>query len=337
MSISLSNILCKHLLDKPNDKYVFISPHHYMHVKDTITFAALQKKDFSYYSEWVDKTNQDEHNTNTFQKLLKDFDISKMDPISLVYNEKLNKFIVEDGVHRLSILLHKNLISDSIPHKMLNIKYAENIIEQIKKMLSATTDKHFYNGWNNRTTYGYHSFNIHNISIPGQRNPRDRLNIVKQYIDLSNKVVFDFGCNTGGMLLHSPFIKKGVGFDFDELSINAANYISKVLNSTASITFQQQDLNTLNLSSYMNTNNIKHIDVSFLLSIGSWVKEWEKLYRDTIKHSTYVILETNNDVEGNPQLNLFKSMNCSIKCIAEASTDDMTGNKGRKTYLIQKN
>ena len=46
-----------------------------------------------------------------------------------------------------------------------------------------TTSYSHYNGWNNRTTYGYHSFNISNIKILGQRQPWIRLNKMKEHYD----------------------------------------------------------------------------------------------------------------------------------------------------------
>jgi hypothetical protein len=70
------------------------------------------------------------------------------------------------------------------------------------------------------------------------------------------------------------------------------------------------------------------------LSLGSWVKDWRKLYINCIKQAKTIILETNNDTEGRPQLDLFKQYNCSIKLISTESRDDITGNIGRKTYII---
>ena len=47
------------------------------------------------------------------------------------------------------------------------------------------------------------------------------------------------------------------------------------------------------------------------------------------------ILETNNDIEGKPQLDFFKSLNCSITLLSDTSNDDTTGNYGRKTYPLE--
>ena len=197
-----------------------------------------------------------------------------MQPIILEYNSTINKYIIRDGVHRLSILLFKNIFTSLIPLKYFNIKYDNKTIQNIKQKLITTTENKYDNDWNNRTTFGYHSFNIYNINIPGQRNPIKRLEIIRKHIDFKNKTVLDFGCNSGGMLLHLPDIKKGIGYDFNNNCIIAANYINNILQYNNDLTFFVKDLN------FMNFHEIKDIkvDVLFLLALGSWIKNWEKLY-----------------------------------------------------------
>ena len=73
-------------------------------------------------------------------------------------------------------------------------------------------------------------------------------------------------------------------------------------------------------------------DIIFILSIGSWVKSWKELYQKCLDTGAIIILETNNDVEGKPQLDFFKD--CKVELIINNSKDDSTGNHGRKTYLI---
>ena len=57
--------------------------------------------------------------------------------------------------------------------------------------------------------------NIDNLSIKGQREPSQRLAIIKKHVNFENKNVIDFGCNSGGMLFHLPEIKQGIGIDYD--------------------------------------------------------------------------------------------------------------------------
>ena len=43
------------------------------------------------------------------------------------------------------------------------MNYSDEIINTVKLHLTNTTKQNHYNGWNNRTLYGYHSFKIDNI------------------------------------------------------------------------------------------------------------------------------------------------------------------------------
>ena len=62
-------------------------------------------------------------------------------------------------------------------------EYSDEIVNTIKTHLTNTTRENHYNGWNNRTTYGYHSFKIDNIDLLGQRRPWLRLNKMKVHFD----------------------------------------------------------------------------------------------------------------------------------------------------------
>lgn len=219
----------------------------------------------------------------------------------------------------------------------MNKEYDNKTIDDIKKHLTSTTKRGHYNGWNNRTTYGYHSFDIANIKIPGQRQPLIRLNKMKKYYDFTDKTIIDFGCNTGGMIFHLPELKKAIGLDFNEECINSCNYISSIIHSNTEYIFKQKDLNEFSLDKFLNDNMINEVDVIFLLALGSWIKKWPELYKNCINVCDTIILETNNDEEGKPQLELFETLNCNIKLISDCSDDDITNNIGRKTYLITKN
>lgn len=214
--------------------------------------------------------------------------------------------------------------------------YSDKIIDKIKNNLINTVKKNHYNGWNNRTTYGYHSFKIDNINFIGQRRPWIRLNKIKKIYNFDNKSLIDFGCNTGGMIFHLPELKSAIGLDYDKNCIKSCKYMSSILNNDVSYKFIVQDLNFFDFDMFVKNNNIKKVDVIFLLSLGSWVKEWKKLYEECVKYSDTIIFETNNDIEGKPQLELFKHLNCNITLISDNSDDDITNNIGRKTYIIKK-
>lgn len=208
-----------------------------------------------------------------------------------------------------------------------------NKAELIKQQLSKTVGHSNYNGWNNRTTYGYHSYNIGDVSIIGQRDPTKRIKIFKQHVSFENKTVVDFGCNVGAMLHHLPEIYSGVGYDYDVKCILAGNNISKLLELDDKINLYQHDFDQ---DSYQHLQeNIIHFDICFLLSLGSWVKSWKTLYDLACKVSSTIILETNNSTEGVPQLQFFRDKNKQITRISEHSFDDSTGNHDRETFLIK--
>jgi 2-polyprenyl-3-methyl-5-hydroxy-6-metoxy-1,4-benzoquinol methylase len=204
--------------------------------------------------------------------------------------------------------------------------------ELIKKELIKTINNTQYNGWYNRTTYGYHSYNLDGINIIGQRNPKIRIEKMSEFIDFNNKKVIDFGCNVGSMLHHLDNIDMGLGFDYDQTCIEVANNISNILGRN-NLKFIKHDFDKdLDLLSKIDFNP----DIIFILSIGSWVKKWEDLYSKCVDMNCDIILETNNDSEGVNQLDFFKNRCLNIKLIIDNSKDDSTGNYGRKTYLINR-
>jgi SAM-dependent methyltransferase len=158
---------------------------------------------------------------------------------------------------------------------------------------------------------------------------------MKKCINFENKNIIDFGCNTGGMIFHLPELNYACGIDFNKDCIDFCNFFSKSMNYTTHHYFYCKDLNKFKLNDLIKEHNFE-IDYIFLFSLGSWIKEWKTLYIDCIHYCKNIILETNNDIEGKSQLNLFKELNCNIQLISENSNDDITNNYKRKTYLIAK-
>ena len=340
MSLNINNIYCSQLLINEelkksceNNKHprFFVKPHDVLHIKDSINYKAIYNNDFTTYNHYITQTKQLEHSVENFKNLIKNFDVKKMQPIQLKFNYNIKKYVIQDGVHRLCILLHKKIYNNEIPIKKFNIIYDNNTILKVKEQLLTTTGRVFSNKWHNNTTYGYHSFNFYNINIPGQRNPVKRLGYIKKFIDFKNKSVLDFGCNSGGMLLHLPEIKKGFGYDFNPDCIKSAEFMNNILQFNDNLTFIQKDLNDVNFPELENTK----VDIIFLLALGSWIKNWRELYTFSIKKSKTIIYETNNDMEARPQLKLFRDFKCDISIISAESDDDITNNLGRKTYLIK--
>lgn len=203
--------------------------------------------------------------------------------------------------------------------------------EKIREELKKTTGYDNYNLWNNRDN-GYHSYNIEEINISGQRNPKQRLDEFRKYVEFKDKIVVDFGCNVGAMLHHLNEIKRGIGFDYDLKCIEAAKNISKILGRN-NLRYYQHDFDK---DSYdrLKSKIDEKVDISFLLSLGSWIASWKELYALALEVSDVIILEINNMEEGQEQLEFFND--CNVTEIIPASLDDITGNTKRKTYLITK-
>ena len=130
MSILLNNVYCSHWL-RTNELRGFIKDTEYkmfhkgnltcFHIKDSIHYKALITNNFLNYGRYVTVTDQKEHSIKIFSNLKDNFDIEKMKKIRAVYDFKTNKYIIHDGVHRLSLLVYKNIITDKIPLKYLNL------------------------------------------------------------------------------------------------------------------------------------------------------------------------------------------------------------------------
>jgi len=126
--ISFNEILVKHLIlfDYNTDKSVkFIEPHHLFKVEDSIHYKSLISNNFEDYEKLISTTNQKEHSKELFLDLKQNFDKNKLikeeNKIILIYNKELNKFIVQDGCHRLSILMLENR-KELLPLEWFKIK-----------------------------------------------------------------------------------------------------------------------------------------------------------------------------------------------------------------------
>jgi SAM-dependent methyltransferase len=210
---------------------------------------------------------------------------------------------------------------------------------EIRQLLLATSKVGLgsqANGWKNpgvRGRFGYHSIQIGSLNFIGQRNPNERLEILRRHVDFRDKVVVDLGCNVGGMLHHLVEAKYKYGFDYDATCVKAATRIAEIFRLPE--TFQQADLNIFEPSATFSTFKYTP-DIVFMFSIGSWVRQWKKLYTAVANTGVkLIVLETNNDREGAPQLELFRRLGRSVQLISRAQ-DDITGNLKRKTYLVSR-
>ena len=260
----------------------------YYKAKDVLHYDALVSNNFDIYNEYIETTSQKEHSVAKFKALINDWDISKMDKIQIGLEE--GRMVVCDGVHRIVIYIHKTNAS-KIPIKYLNIKYTAKTVSEIGAALIETTKASHYNGWSNsRTKYGYHSFDICNIQFAGQRNPVKRLDIMRSHYSFENKYLIDIGCNTGGMLFHCTEINKGKGVDFDRKCLDAAEIVKTRTKLYDHLDFFQSDLDKDNPDIIFSDGPA---DVVFLLSLGSWIKNWRQLDNTVMKNTSTIFLETN--------------------------------------------
>lgn len=300
-----------------------------MPIKESINYRCLKENNFKEYEAYNKFINNLKRNKNYFVDLYQSTESLK-EKITLFYRLDTKRFLILDGLHRLCILLWKKKILDEINEKDTKIFFSQESIDFLKKELIRTTGVCEENkSWWNRTDNGYHSFNIGNINIKGQRTPLLRLEVFRKVYNFENKTVLDLGCNNGAMLFHLTEIKKGLGIDIDSRCINCANNIKKIFNFQYDLNFEKKDLE--------NEINFKEkFDVVFLLSLGSWIKGWKNLYYNVSKISRNIFLETNNDKEGAEQLNLMNHLGYKINLIINKSKDDNTGNLLRKTYFLNK-
>jgi hypothetical protein len=343
MAVSYSGFVIKHKCSIPEelaihikrDGYVSNGTYYLVPIEKTFHYKALSG-DFTLYNQYVKAANDDKyHNESNFRRLIDSFDLTKLDKIRINMYGHSPKFWVQDGSHRLAILKHMGVFQRGVPMEYLSIDVYPEAQEILKDALRKTVNRTHYNGWNNRLEFGYHSFDIYNIHIQGQRNPTKRFEKIKKFYDFTDKNVLDLGCNTGGMLFHISEIKRGIGLDYDNTCIDSCNVFKTWLNLAPDYEFYKQDLNDFNCEAFCKEMDFKP-DIIFLLSLGSWVKDWRKLYTDCFRNSKTILLETNNDTEGAPQLDLFKQLGSKITLISSISDDDCTGNHGRKTYLIER-
>lgn len=181
---------------------------------------------------------------------------------------------------------------------------------------------------------GYHTLEVDGVIISGQRNPSERLKNVRY--DWSNKRVLDVGCNAGGMLfeLLKADIKCGVGVDYDPLLINSANKRKSYVGDEK-LNFYQFDVDKYE-KSYLDDLIGEPVDITLLLSVCMWIKNWKQLIDWCANSSDYMLFESNGSVrQQKEQLKYIEKRYCRVQMCAEQSFDD-PGQSQRKLFLASK-
>lgn len=170
---------------------------------------------------------------------------------------------------------------------------------------------------------GYHDIKLGGTVYKGQRSNSVRLSNIKY--DFKDKVVFDIGCNSGGVLHElAPIIKYGVGIDSNPNYINVANII-KDYNQTNNINFYTFNLDKQNIPNLSDFILQDKVDVCFFLSMAKWVKKWVEVVRYCSTICNVILFETNgNRKEQNTQEKVVRQYYPNTTIIYKQSLDDVS-------------
>ncbi len=178
---------------------------------------------------------------------------------------------------------------------------------------------------------GYHTLEIKDFHLAGQRHPKKRFDIVP--FDFTGKTVLDIGCNQGGMLFNiADKISHGVGIDYDYRVINASNRIRSHTH-THNLSFYVFDLEKedLNLIRDMIPNG--KVDIVFLLAVCMWIKNWKQVIDFAQEISSNLLFESNGRKKvQDEQVAYLRSRYKNVQLLSDQSFDD-SGQKSRKLYL----
>lgn len=110
-NIKYDDLLVRHwiLFDYDvKDAYAIEPVHYVFKIKDSIHYKALLSGDYSDYVTLIETSKQHEHSLKSFLFLKENFDIDMLNEnkIHVRWDDRYNKYIVWDGVHRLALLLY---------------------------------------------------------------------------------------------------------------------------------------------------------------------------------------------------------------------------------------
>ncbi len=178
---------------------------------------------------------------------------------------------------------------------------------------------------------GYHTLNLGDKTIAGQRNPAERFKNIP--FKFEGKSVLDIGCNQGGMLhAIADKISYGVGIDYDSRMINVSNRIKSFFENNH-LNFYVFDLVNEDLNYIKDFLRDEFVDICFLLSVCMWVKNWKELIDFCKGISKKLLFETNgSEKQQKEQIEYLYSIYKNVVLINEISNDDPLQKK-RKLFL----
>jgi SAM-dependent methyltransferase len=181
---------------------------------------------------------------------------------------------------------------------------------------------------------GYHTIQLRDRKLAGQRDPAARLASVP--MDFADKSVLDLGSNQGGMLLQlADRLKWGVGVDYDHRMVNAANRI-RWANGASKLNFYVFDLQSENLQIIRDFLPEQRADVCFLLSVCMWLKNWREVIEFTASVAEAVLFESNGTpVQQREQIEHLRKVWPNVTLLSEESEDD-ADQRNRKLLLARR-
>ena len=178
---------------------------------------------------------------------------------------------------------------------------------------------------------GYHSLTLRGRPFRGQRACSERLALVP--FDFRGKVVYDLGCNVGGMLhVLADEIRLGFGVDRSRTCVNAAHLISDY-NNTTNLKFFTFDLDIDYLRLLQSFLLGEKADICFLLSVCRWIKRWPEVIRAASALAETLLFESNGSAEQQEQQRVaLHALYKDVRLISTSSPDDPLQG-ARRLYL----
>ena len=201
---------------------------------------------------------------------------------------------------------------------------------QIKNLLNYTkTSGSTYDGQD--FPAGYHTLELRNLHLEGQRHPKERFKLVPY--DFTGKTVLDIGSNQGGMLFSiADKISCGVGVDYDYRLVNAANRI-RSYTGTNHLNFYVFNLERESLDLIADMIPGGKVDIVFLLAVCMWIKNWKQVIDKAHDLSESMLFESNGTKEQqDEQFAYLKTRYETVQLLSDNSSDDISQH-ARRLYL----
>lgn len=124
--ININDILIKHWIKFDYDLkncYGYLHPHHLFTIKNSIHYKTLESGNFDLYNILITTTDQKEHSEDLFKELIENFSLDQLEKnkIVLSWSPVVNKFLIEDGCHRITLYAY-NQKTETINQKFFKLK-----------------------------------------------------------------------------------------------------------------------------------------------------------------------------------------------------------------------